>query len=84
MDIHADLVYTQTGYDVISYFQSAFLEAKKTAENATSNGFVLILFALRFCLSHQLVGFVCKILCCQLLLVHKHYVHYPSIHATRL
>ena len=33
MDIHGDLVYSQTGYDVISYFISAFLYVRKTADN---------------------------------------------------
>ena len=39
-DIHADLVYSRTGYHVISYFRSAFFEVlKKAAENAASGGF---------------------------------------------
>ena len=35
--IHANLVYSPTGYDVTSYFQSAFIEVwKKMVENATT------------------------------------------------
>ena len=35
-NIHANLAYGHTGYekDVISYFRSAFIEVRKTAENA--------------------------------------------------
>ena len=29
MDIHTELVYSHIGYDVISYFRSAFLEVRK-------------------------------------------------------
>ena len=32
-DIHTDIVYSHTGYDIIIYFQS------KTVENTTSDGF---------------------------------------------
>ena len=34
MDIQADLVYKNIGYDVTSYFRSAVNEIRKTAENA--------------------------------------------------
>ena len=40
MDTQADLIYSHTGYDVISYFQSAFIEVENTAENAASDVFV--------------------------------------------
>ena len=38
-DIQADLVYSHNGYDVTSYFRSAFIEVRKTVENAASDGF---------------------------------------------
>ena len=38
-DIHAFLVYRHTGYDVTSYFRSAFIEVRKTADNPTFDGF---------------------------------------------
>ena len=52
-DIHADLVCSHTGYDVISYFRSKF---EKTAENAASDGFESNCSGVAFCLPHQLVG----------------------------
>ena len=39
MDIHTDLVFSHAKYDVTSYFQSVFIEVRKTAENAPSDGF---------------------------------------------
>ena len=39
MDIHAELGYSHTGYAVTNYFQAAFTEVWKKAENATSDGF---------------------------------------------
>ena len=39
MDIRVDLVYGRTGYDVTSYFRSAFTEVRKTAENVASDIF---------------------------------------------
>ena len=38
------------GYDVTSYFQSAFTEVRKTAENAASDGFGSNLSGAAFCL----------------------------------
>ena len=29
MEIHADLLYSRTGYDVISYFRSVYIEVRK-------------------------------------------------------
>ena len=55
MDIHVDLVYSQTGYDVISYFRLALLEVRKTAANAATNGFWSNFSGAAFCLSHQLM-----------------------------
>ena len=46
------------GYDVTSYFQSAFIEVRKTAENAASDGFGSNFSGAAFCLPHQLVGFL--------------------------
>ena len=37
MDIHADPFYTQTGYDVISCFWSAFLEILEASDGFVSN-----------------------------------------------
>ena len=38
MYIHADLVYSHAGYDITSYFRSAFIEVqKKTSESAASD-----------------------------------------------
>ena len=36
MDVHVDLIYNHTGYDVTSYFRSTFIEVRKMAENAAS------------------------------------------------
>ena len=54
-DIHADLVYSRTGYDVTRYFRSAFVEVRKTAENVASGGFVSNFSGAAFCLPCQLV-----------------------------
>ena len=40
MGIQTDIVYSHTGYDVTSCFQSVFIQVRKTAENATTDGFV--------------------------------------------
>ena len=49
MDTHADLVYSHTGYDVISYIQSAFIKVRKTAKYAF-NGFGLNFCGAVFCM----------------------------------
>ena len=54
MDISADLIDSHTGYDVTSYFRSAFIGV----ENTASDGFVSNFNGAGFCLSHQLVGFL--------------------------
>ena len=59
-DILADLVYSNTGYDVTSYFRSAFTEFRKTADNAASDGFGLNFSGAAFCLPHHLVGILFK------------------------
>ena len=38
-DIHADQVYSRTEYDITSYFRSAFIDVRKTTQNAASNCF---------------------------------------------
>ena len=43
-------------YDVTSYFQSTFIKVRKTAENATSDGFGSYFSGAAFCLPYQLVG----------------------------
>ena len=57
-DIHADILNSHTGYEVISYFRSAFVEVRKKAENATSDGFRPNFSVTAFCLPHRLVGFL--------------------------
>ena len=56
MDIHTDPVYSRTGYSVTSYFWSAFVEVRKTAVNAASDGFGSNFSGAAFFLRHQLVG----------------------------
>ena len=55
-DIHADVIYCHTVYDVTGYFWSAFMEVWKTAENAASDGFYSNFNGTAFCLPHQMVG----------------------------
>ena len=50
------IVYSRTRHEVTSYFQSAFIEVWKTAENATSDGFGSNFSGAPFCLPHQLVA----------------------------
>ena len=38
MDIQADIVFSHTGYDFTSYFRSTFIEVRKSARNAASDG----------------------------------------------
>ena len=38
-DIRADPICSHTGYDATSYFRSAFIEVRNTAENAACDGF---------------------------------------------
>ena len=47
-DIHADLICSHSGYDVISCFRSAFIEVENTAENAASDCLVSIFGDHRF------------------------------------
>ena len=58
MNIYADIVYSHSGYDVISYFQSAFIKVRKTAKIAPSDadGFGLNFSGAALYLPHQLVG----------------------------
>ena len=48
--------YGHTGYEVTSYFRSAFTEVRKTAENTASDGFGSNFSAAALCLPHQLVA----------------------------
>ena len=50
------LVYSCTGRDVTSYFQSAFIEVRKTAENGASNGFRPNFSGAAFCLAQPVGG----------------------------
>ena len=56
--IHVDIVYSNTGYDVTSYFGSAVIEVRETAENAASYGFGTNFSGAAFYLPHPLVGFL--------------------------
>ena len=56
-DLHADLVYSRTGYDVTSYFRSAFIEVEKTTENAAVDGVESNFSGAAFCLPRPLVHF---------------------------
>ena len=58
-DIHAGQVYSQNGYDVISYFRKSFFEVRRNGRKCH------LLYGLRlnsggatFGLHHQLVGFL--------------------------
>ena len=56
-NIQADLVYSHTGYYVISYL-SAFVEQEITTENGASDDYVSNFSGAAFCLPHQPVGFL--------------------------
>ena len=62
-DIHADLIYSLAGYDVISFFRSTFIEVIKTSENAASGDFGSNFTDAAFCMHHQLVSFLSTIHC---------------------
>ena len=58
MGVHAHLVYSHTGYDVISNFWSAFLEKFEENIRKCHLLWLSVWFKwLAFCLPHQLVGF---------------------------
>ena len=54
--LHANLIYSRTEYDVTSYFRSAFMEVRETAENAASDGFGSNFSGAAFYLPDQLMG----------------------------
>ena len=57
MDIHADQVYSHTGYEVTGYFWSAFIKVKrKKAIMLPLMALDQILVVQRLAYSHQLVG----------------------------
>ena len=62
VEIHAGLLYSRTRYDVTSYFRFALIKIRKTAENAACDGFGSKFSGAAFCLPHQLVGFLLRIL----------------------
>ena len=66
-DLHAELVYGHTGYDVTSYFRSVFIEVRKKAEMPPSTALGRILVARCFCLSHQSVRFLLSYVAVRLL-----------------
>ena len=55
-DIRPDLVHGHTGYDVTSYFRSAFIEVRKAVENAASDGFGSSFSGVAFWLPYQMVS----------------------------
>ena len=57
-DIYADLPYSRTGYDVISYFRSAFIEIRKKGRNFRIRRLWVELSGVAFCLPYHLVGFL--------------------------
>ena len=62
-DIHADLVYNHSGYDVTSKFRSALFEVlTKTAKNAASDVFVSNFSGAAFCLAQPIGGLLVFIL----------------------
>ena len=56
MAIRADLVYSNAGYDITSCFRSAFVEVRKTAENAASDGLGSNFSGAAFCLALPVAG----------------------------
>ena len=54
--MHADLLYNQIGYDLASYFRSAFIKVRRTAENATTDDFVSNFSIAPFCLAQRIGG----------------------------
>ena len=59
MDIHADLVYSHTRYEIASYFRSA-VSAHKPAQNAIFDGFGSNLTGAVFCLAQPIGGLLVK------------------------
>ena len=58
MGVYADPLYNRTGYDIISYFRSAFIEVQK-GRNATPDGFESnFCGAAFFAWPNQLLGFL--------------------------
>ena len=56
MDIDANLVYSQTGYDVTSQFRLAFIDVWKTAVNVASTALRINLSGMAFCLAQPIGG----------------------------
>ena len=54
MVIRADLGNGHTAYDVTDYFRSAFIEVRKTAENAATDGFGSNFNGAAFCLAQSI------------------------------
>ena len=64
-DINDELIYSHTRYHVTSFFRLAFIEVRKTVENAASYDFLSNFSGVAFCLPHQLVGILLlvKLMC---------------------
>ena len=59
MNIRVDLLYSQTGYDIVSCFPLAYIGVrKKTAGSAVYDAFARILVARLFAWPNQLVDFL--------------------------
>ena len=75
--LHTRRTYEHTGYDVTSYFQSAFIAVRKTTENAVSDGVRSNFRGAAFCLPHQLEGIL--LISCWLLNVTITKISYSNI-----
>ena len=53
-NIHAHLDYSQEGYEIISYFRSAFLDVQKTTVNAVAYVFGSNFNGAEFCLAQPI------------------------------
>ena len=54
--IRADIGYSHNGYGTTSYFQSAVVEVRNTAENAASDGFESNFSGVAFCMAQPIGG----------------------------
>ena len=60
MDIHADLFFSYTGYDVTPATSGLHIEVRKMAENAASDGIVSNFCGAAFCLAQPIGGLLVK------------------------
>ena len=62
MTIHANPLYSHTGYDVVSYFWPAYIDVRITTDNAASDGIASNFCGAAFCLSTlgELLAALCR------------------------